>query len=168
VTSHPTSLYKMSSLGRSAFYYKPRGNSILNHLLVQMVEPCPCTPSRRDGFYFQSFHPIPYFRSQCALPSTPLLLVLGQPYPRLSFLHQNATSTFRQCVLPTSPSLIFHLVVLMHASSKIVHPLKYLICGTSLTFAPLFQPLREIRAQDHILCSFCQIVNKAFPNHISF
>ena len=32
--------------------------------------------------------------SQCALPSTPLPLVLGQPYPRLPFLHQNANVNF--------------------------------------------------------------------------
>jgi len=36
----PTSLSKRSSLGCSAFYYESRGNSILSHLLVQMVFLC--------------------------------------------------------------------------------------------------------------------------------
>jgi hypothetical protein len=37
VTSHPTSLCNMSSWGSSAFYYEPRGNSILSHVLVLMI-----------------------------------------------------------------------------------------------------------------------------------
>jgi hypothetical protein len=47
-----------------------------------------------------------------------------------------------------------HLIVLLHASSKIVQPLKYLIRGTSLTLALLSRPLREIRIQNRILCIY--------------
>ena len=78
---------------------------------------------------------------------TPVLLVLGKPYPRLPFLLQNANvNLFANMHCPTSPSLIHRLDVLMHASLKIPQPMEYLIRGISLflTFIPLSRPLREI------------------------
>jgi hypothetical protein len=69
----------------------------------------------------------PVSRAARVLPSTPQLLVLGQPYPSLPFLHQNANvNLLANMHCPTSPSLILRLVVFMHASLKIAQSILHL------------------------------------------
>jgi hypothetical protein len=70
----------------------------------------------------------------------------------------------RQYASPTSPFLIFRLVVLVHASLKIAQPLENKLtspwpcacltqkCSLVLTFTPLSRTLCKIRTQNRIVC----------------
>ena len=69
MTSQPTTLCKMSSWGSSAFYYEPRGNSILSHVLVLMT------------FHFAIDHH--KFLGECVVNYSTPITTSGLPLPSL-------------------------------------------------------------------------------------